>query len=112
MPIRCLPPTPMLSPPTGSATASDVARFAKRVLPLVLAAVAVSLPPSARAADGAGRAIIQCELNGKKVTSDRLIPECVHKEQRELNPDGSLKRIIPPTPTADELAAKEQQELV
>ncbi len=70
----------------------------------------IVLPEGARAAEPAGRPIIQCELNGKKVTSDRLIPECVHKEQRELNPDGSLKRIVPPTPTADELAAKEEKD--
>lgn len=101
----------MLSPPTGSAMAFDATRFGKRIAPLLLAAVTVALPQAVRAAD-AGRPIIQCELNGKKVTSDRLIPECVHKEQRELNPDGSLKRIIPPTPTADETAAKEQQDLV
>jgi hypothetical protein len=37
-------------------------------------------------------------------------PECANKEQRELNPDGSLKRLIPPTPTADELAAKEEKD--
>ena len=96
---------------TGSATASEATRFGKRVGPLLLAAVAIALPQAARAAETSGRAIIQCEMNGKKVTSDRPIPECANKEQRELNPDGSLKRIIPPTPTADELTAKEQQEL-
>jgi hypothetical protein len=101
----------MLLPPTGSATASDATRFEKRVWPLLVAALVIVPSQSARAAGPTGRPIIQCELNGKKVTSDRPIPECVNKEQRELNPDGSLKRIIPPTPTADEAAAKEQQEL-
>jgi len=99
----------MQSLPTGSVTASDATRFGTRIVPLLIAAVAIALPETSRAAD-AGRPIIQCELNGKKLTSDRLIPECVYKEQRELNPDGSLKRIIPPTPTADELAAKEEKE--
>ena len=73
-------------------------------------ALAIGLPQAARAADAQARKIISCELNGKKVTSDRPIPECVNKEQRELNPDGSLKRIIPPMPTADELAAKEEKD--
>ena len=99
----------MLLPPTGSATASDATRFGKPIRPLLLAALVMALPQAARAADPA-RPIIQCELNGKKVTSDRLIPECYNKEQRELNTDGSLKRIIPPTPTADELAAKEERD--
>ena len=100
---------PKLSPPTGSATAFDATRFGKPIRPLLLAALVIALPQAARAADPA-RSIIQCELNGKKVTSDRLIPDCVNKEQRELNPDGSLKRIIPPTPTADEAAAKEEKD--
>jgi hypothetical protein len=97
-------------PPIGSATASEATRFGKRIWPLLLAALAIALPQATRAAEPLGRPIIQCELNGKKVTSDRLIPECYNKEQRELNTDGSLKRIIPPTPTADELAAKEEKD--
>jgi len=100
-------PTPTRSPSTGGATASDARRSA-RAIGLLLAAAAIGAAPDARAE--AGRPIIQCELNGKKVTSDRPIPECVHKEQRELHPDGSLKRVIPPTPTADEVAAKEEKE--
>jgi hypothetical protein len=109
MPTRCSPPTPTPSPPTGGATASDATRFGT-LRPLLLAALVVAGPQAARAGEVPGRPIIQCELNGKKVTSDRPIPECVNKEQRELNPDGSLKRIIPPTPTADEVAAKEEKE--
>jgi hypothetical protein len=70
---------------------------------LALAAAAGSL--DALAADNARVTIFQCELNGKKVTSDRLIPECNNKEQRQLNPDGSLNKVIPPPPTADESAA-------
>src|SRR5436190_9850312 len=109
MPIRCLLPTPTRSPSTGGATASDARRSA-RAIGLLLAAAAAAIGAAPDAGAEAGRPIIQCELNGKKVTSDRPIPECVHKEQRELNPDGSLKRIIPPTPTADELAAKEEKD--
>jgi hypothetical protein len=100
----------MLLPPIGSATAFDATRVGTRIRPLLLAALAIALPQAARAAEPSGRPIIQCELNGKKVTSDRPIPECANKEQRELNPDGSLKRLIPPTPTADELAAKEEKD--
>ena len=97
-------------PPTGGATASDATRIGKRLRPLLLAALAIALSQAAGAAEPSTRPIIQCDLNGKKVTSDRPIPECFNKEQRELNPDGSLKRIIPPTPTADELAAKEEKD--
>ncbi|MBI5256266.1 MAG: hypothetical protein HY855_07200 [Burkholderiales bacterium] len=44
---------------------------------------------------------------GNKLTSDRPIPACVAKEQRVLNKDGSLRRIVPPTLTADERAEQE-----
>jgi uncharacterized small protein (DUF1192 family) len=78
----------------------------------LLAALAVVAASGACAAEAqwGGRTIFQCEVDGKKITSDRVIPNCVHKEQKELNPDGSLKRIIPPTLTSDELAAQEQRE--
>ena len=50
------------------------------------------------------------DANGKKLTSDRPIPECLNRDQRVLNSDGSPKGILPPTPTADERAAAEQRE--
>lgn len=54
--------------------------------------------------------IYTCEVNGKKVTSDRPIAECVNKEQRVLNADGSLRTIVPPAMTADEQAEAEARE--
>ena len=47
---------------------------------------------------------------GRRLTSDRPIPQCTHKQQRILNRDGSLKAILPPTLTAEERAEKEAQE--
>src|SRR6478672_1246053 len=101
MPTRRLAPMPMPSPHTACATASEPMRPGALAAPLLLAALALAVACSARAADKPEvapqiRTIFQCELNGKKITSDRLIPECVHKEQKDLNPDGSLKRIHPP----------------
>lgn len=69
--------------------------------------------PSIAAAQ-AGKSIFTCtDATGKKRTSDRLIPECNDREQRELNSDGSLRRTIAPTMTSDERAvveAREQQQ--
>lgn len=48
--------------------------------------------------------------NGKRLTSDRPIPECANREQRVLNADGSVKRVVPPNPTADERAEAEVRE--
>jgi len=64
----------------------------------------------ARAADSPKTYIFQCEVNGKKVTSDRPIAECANKEQRQLNPDGSLYRFVKPIPTPDETEEMERKE--
>jgi hypothetical protein len=58
-----------------------------------------------------GRSSFTCVVAGKKVVSDRLIPECNNTEQRELNADGSLKRIVKPPPTPDEREEMERDEL-
>lgn len=50
------------------------------------------------------------DANGKKLTSDRPITECLNRDQRVLNADGSPNRIVPPTPTVEERAAAEQRE--
>ena len=48
--------------------------------------------------------------SGKRITSDRPIASCSDREQRELNADGSVKRIVPPTMTADERSEAEARE--
>jgi hypothetical protein len=45
---------------------------------------------------------------GRWITRDRYIAECAHKEQQLLNPDGSLREVIRPTPTPDERARREE----
>jgi hypothetical protein len=58
-----------------------------------------------------GGAIFTCiDPRGHRLTSDRPIPECIAREQRVLNRDGSVQRIIPPTLTAEERAAAEAAE--
>ena len=46
---------------------------------------------------------------GKLKTADRPIAECSDREQRVLNKDGSVKRIVPPTLTAEERAERDAQ---
>ncbi|MEY4564637.1 MAG: hypothetical protein RLZZ618_3914 [Pseudomonadota bacterium] len=56
-------------------------------------------------------AIFSCvDANGRRLTSDRPIVECSTREQRMLNADGSVRRIVPPTMTADEQAEAEARE--
>jgi hypothetical protein len=82
-----------------------------------LGLLALALLCQAAAAQSAGKSastpagIYTCvDDKGRKLTSDRPIPECTHKEQRLLNKDGSLRGIRPPTLTAEERAEKEAQE--
>lgn len=48
--------------------------------------------------------------DGRKLTSDRPIAECMSREQRVLNRDGSVRSVHPPSLTADERADKEARE--
>lgn len=47
------------------------------------------------------------DAKGRKLTSDRPIRECADREQRLLNPSGTVRAIIPPTLTGPERAALE-----
>ena len=42
------------------------------------------------------------DAGGKKITSDRPIPECAEREQKELNSSGTVKRTVKPVMTAEE----------
>ncbi|WP_371809079.1 DUF4124 domain-containing protein [Acidovorax sp. SRB_24] len=46
---------------------------------------------------------------GRKLTSDRPISECIDREQRELGPSGTVRRVIGPTLTDHERAALDVQ---
>jgi hypothetical protein len=53
------------------------------------------------------------DAKGRKLTSDRPIAECMDREQRLLNPSGTVRARLAPAPTAQEhaeAAAKEKQE--
>jgi hypothetical protein len=66
----------------------------------------VWVQPSALAAAG----IYSCvDGSGKRITSDRPIAECLDREQRVLNKDGSQKQTVPPRMNAEERAAEEER---
>ncbi len=50
------------------------------------------------------------DAKGRKLTSDRPIPECTDREQRVLNPSGTTKQTVGPTLTAQERAVVEEKE--
>ena len=59
---------------------------------------------------GASGSIYTCvDRNGRRLTADRTIPECLDREQRELSPSGTTRRQIGPSLTEIERAAQEAQ---
>jgi hypothetical protein len=75
------------------------------------ALVAAGCAMLAALAGAASAPIYSCiDANGKRLTSDRPIAECSTREQRILNPDGSVRRVVPPTMTAEERAEAEARE--
>jgi hypothetical protein len=96
---------PVLMPITASAKRLGLLSMAALAATCQLAAAQTTTGASAPAG------IYTCtDDQGRRLTSDRPIPECTHKEQRVLNRDGSLKAVRPPTLTLDERAEKEAQE--
>lgn len=88
-----------MNPPSGTA------HIASLVL-LALAGPAMANPATASAGG-----IYTCTSDrGRKLTSDRPIAECLHKEQLLLNRDGSVRSVIPPTYTAEERAERDARE--
>ena len=83
---------------------------------LPLAAFCLVLGAATTAARGqstgaSGYQIYTCiDASGKKLTSDRPIPECSNRPQRVLNTDGSTRRTVQPTQTADERAEAEARD--
>lgn len=73
--------------------------------------VAALLPAQVAAQAAPGPGIYTCiDNNGRRLTADRPIAECRHKEQQILNRDGSVRGILPPTLTAEERAEKEARD--
>jgi len=77
---------------------------------LVAALLCLGAAAGADAAPVAGQVFTCIAANGRTLTSDRLIGECMDREQRLLSRDGTLLRIVPPTLTADERSEKDARE--
>jgi len=85
-------------------TVNDRTRVAARAASAVLASVVLALPPVARGA-------FVCKPPGGSTiirTTCRASVQSV--EIREMNPDGSLKRIIPPPRTTEQRKAEEEEQ--
>lgn len=68
--------------------------------------------PSSFAQDNKGGIYSCTDSQGRRITSDRPIPECLDREQRVLGATGVVKRVMPPNYTADERAKIEAQKKI
>jgi hypothetical protein len=85
-------------------------RFYARGLAMALMA-AGCLPAMAQAQQQPINGIYTCvDAQGHKLTSDRPIAACVDREQKVLNPSGTVKAKVGPTLTAQERAEQEARE--
>ena len=84
----------------GSVTRVALRRGVALAVLVVASAVAYaqSPPPSAP--------IYSCVANGRTYSGDRPPPECVNSDIRELNKDGSVRRVIPRPMTQEEQKAR------
>lgn len=63
------------------------------------------------AAGSAQAQIYMCkDANGRTLTSDRPIPECANRTQKELRGNGTVKREIPPPLTPEQVRQKKEDD--
>ena len=99
-----VPSRPLLNPPAAHPGCRPAAWL---MLGLLCGAPAWAQPVPAPAGPG----IYTCvDAQGRRLTSDRPIADCIAREQRVLNKDGSVQRLVPPTLTAEERAEREAAE--
>lgn len=81
-----------------------------RLLSAVVAG-AMALAAGGAWAQYAPRGIYVCtDAHGRRLTADRPIPECSDREQKLLSSSGTVREVLPPTPTARERELKAEQE--
>ncbi len=57
-----------------------------------------------------GQGIYTCiDSKGRRLTADRPIVDCIDREQKELNPSGTVRRKVGPSLTAEEQRAEEEK---
>ena len=98
-------------PNSTAAAVQHVFTGLARCILLAGLASATSVPAQPSASQG----IYTCiDAKGRRLTADRPIPECSDREQKVLNPSGTMKAKVGPMLTAQEraeIALKEKAEL-
>jgi hypothetical protein len=74
------------------------------------AALAAGLAVALGAAQAQSGIYTCVDAKGKRITSDRYIPDCSDREQKMLNSSGTVREVVPPTYTSDERDARDAQD--
>lgn len=97
----------MTRPPISAA-----ASFWLRLTGVGLLALMQGAPAWAQDNKNTGGIYSCVDSKGRRLTSDRPIIDCLDREQRELSQSGTVKRVVPPSYTAEEKARLEAQRKV
>lgn len=85
-------------------------RFDKLRTGLTAPAIAAAFLLGCSLGQARAEGIYTCiDAQGRRLTADRPIRECIDREQKELNASGTVKRKIGPSLTAQERAAEEEK---
>jgi hypothetical protein len=82
----------------------------KRWLTVGMLAVVVSAPAWSQIQTQTGGVYTCIDAKGRKLTADRPIAECIDREQKVLNPSGTVRAKVGPSLTAQEKQELEQKE--
>ena len=85
-------------------------RFAFRQRTAAAVLVTVALPGAWAQSASNGQVFTCVNAAGRTLTSDRLIADCMDREQRVLARDGTVLRVVPPSLTAEERIAKDERD--
>ena len=85
-------------------------RQARTALRLPLGVLLLSFSALAQGQGSVGGIYTCIDSKGRKLTSDRPIPECLDREQKVLNPSGTVRAKVGPSLTAQERADAEARE--
>lgn len=83
---------------------------AQHALPMAWCAALLAVfnaPAMAQSRETSPGIFVCVDAKGRRITSDRPIPECLDRDQRELTSSGVTRRVVRPHPTADEQARNE-----
>lgn len=77
---------------------------------VVRCVIAVALAACLGEAVAQGGIYTCVDARGRRITSDRPIVDCIDRQQKELNPSGTVRRHVGPSLTAEEREAEEARD--